>query len=267
MKAHDLFHAGKLDEAIAAQVEEVRGNPTDANRRLFLCELLCFTGDLERADKQLDALGHQDPKALPWVAAFRHLIRAEQARQDFYASGRLPEFLGRPEGSTRLQVEASIRVREGSTAEAGEILERAEAERVKPSGTCNDVAFTDFRDLDDLISGVLEVLTSAGKYYWIPLEMVESIEFREPERARDLIWRPTHLIVRDGPDGEVFLPVLYPGSAASTDPAIRLGRSTDWTGGEGEPVRGIGQRTFLAGEEAVPILEIQSVEFGPRTEA
>jgi type VI secretion system protein ImpE len=89
------------------------------------------------------------------------------------------------------------------------------------------------------------------------------MEFREPVRARDLLWRRTHLIVRDGPDGEVFLPVLYPGAAGEPDERIKLGRMTDWRGGDNAPSRGVGQRIFAVGDLDVPILELKTVTFGP----
>ncbi len=113
MNAHDLFHAGKLQEALAAALDQVRQHPTDTGRRLFLAELLCFSGQLERADNHLDTLGQQDPQTVAGVQAFRQLIRAERARQEFFTEGRLPEFLGQPEEAVRLLLEASIRVREG----------------------------------------------------------------------------------------------------------------------------------------------------------
>ena len=93
MTARELFDAAKLNDAIAAALEDVKKAPTDTGKRGFLAELLCFAGDLERADKQLDALGHQDPQVMVGVSLFRQLIRAEQARQQFYTEGRLPEFL------------------------------------------------------------------------------------------------------------------------------------------------------------------------------
>ena len=50
------------------------------------------------------------------------------------------------------------------------------------AGTCDGRPFEDSRDLDDLTSCVLEVLTSDGSYYWVPIADVESIEFRPPAR-------------------------------------------------------------------------------------
>jgi type VI secretion system protein ImpE len=261
----ELFHAGDLTGAIAAGLEEVRAHPTDSGRRLFLAELLCFGGELERADNQLDALGHNDPQTLPLVSMFRQLIRAEQARQDFFAVGRLPEFLAKPDAAISLLLEASIRARDGALAEAARLLEDAEESRTKLAGTCDGQTFSDFRDLDDQTACVFEVLTTKGSYYWVSMAQVESIEFQQPARSRDILWRRTQLVVRDGPDGEVFIPVLYPGTTGFADDLLRVGRKTDWRGGDGAPVRGAGQRSFLVGDESQSILELKSITFEPRT--
>ena len=263
MNTNELFHAGHLREAVAAAIDGVRQKPTDVGRRLLLAELLCFTGDLERADNHLDAIAHDDPQIMVGAQAFRQLIRGEQARQEFFTAGRPPTFLTRPEGAIRLLLEASIDVREGATQKAAQILEQVEDQRAKVAGTCNGQPFQNFRDLDDMTCCLFEVLTAKGEYYWIPIEQVESLEFHEPVRPRDLIWRRTHMIVRDGPDGEVFLPVLYPGAAIENDDLIRLGRSTDWRDGDSGLTRGVGHRTFLVGDDAIPIMELKTVEFEP----
>jgi type VI secretion system protein ImpE len=260
MNARDLFQAGQLREALAAMIAETKQHPTDTGRRGFLCELLCFAGELERVDKHLDAIGTQDPEAMVGVSLFRQLVRAEQARQQFATDGRLPEFLDVPSPTLKLYLEASIRLREGQAQEAAALLGQAEEQRVKVSGTCNGRPFTDLRDLDDLTAPIFEVLTSTGKYYWIPVERVELIEFRPPVRPRDLLWRQAHMVVRGGPDGVVYLPTLYAGSHAEANEALRLGRATEWRGGAGAPVRGVGQRTFLVGEDSCPILEMKDVQ-------
>jgi type VI secretion system protein ImpE len=259
MNARELYEAGQLQEAVAAMNDEVKKNPTDLGRRGFLCELLCFVGNLERADAQLDAIGHQDPQSMPGVSLWRQLIRAEQARQQFYAEGRVPEFLGVPSPTLRQHLEASILLREGKTAEAARLLAMAEAERPKFAGTCDGKPIDDLRDLDDLAAPLFEVLTSTGKYYWVGMDQVELVEFRPPARPRDLLWLRAHMVVRDGPDGEVYLPTLYAGTHADPDEKMRLGRATDWRGGGDAPVRGVGLRTYLVGDADRTILEIKEI--------
>ena len=146
------------------------------------------------------------------VTTFRQILRAEQARRQFYAEGRLPEFLEPPSERLKRHLEASVRLRDGQPGEAVQLLQQAEAERPPVAGVCGGQPFADLRNMDDLLRSFFEVLTTTGKYYWVPMERVESMEFHPPKRPRDLLWRSVHMIVRGGPDGEVFLPALYAGS-------------------------------------------------------
>ena len=261
MTAHELFEAGQLADAQAAAIEEVKKKPTDVGARAFLAELMCMNGELERADKQLDTLSTQIPETAVNVAAFRQLIRAETARREFFTAGRVPEFLHGPSDTMKMHLEASILMREGDKAAAATMLAEAEESRPKCSGECDGEAFDDFRDLDDLLAPVFEVLTSTGKYYWVPFEKVDEVEFHAPEVPRDLIWRRAHMVVQGGPDGEVFIPVTYVDADNSADEALKLGRATDWRGEEGEPITGIGQRTLLVGEEDKPVMTVSSITF------
>src|SRR5262249_60718948 len=99
-------------------------------------------------------------------------------------------------------------------------------------------------------AAVVEVLTSHGKSSGLRVGRVESAEFRPPQRPRDLLWRRVHMVVRDGPDGEVYLPTLYAGTHAAAEDGLRLGRATDWTGGGGAPGGGVGQRAYPVGARA-----------------
>src|SRR5262245_34906932 len=185
----ELFYSGMLQEAVTAATDEVRQRPTDGQARGFLCELLCFAGELERADRQLEALAHQDASSAVGIALFRQVIRAEQARQHLYTEGRLPELLGPPCPRLRLHLEALLLLKEGRTAEAAVLLTRAEQQRPALTGTCDGRPFEGLRDLDDMTASFFEVLTSNGKHYWIPMESVELVEFRRYRRPRDLLWR------------------------------------------------------------------------------
>jgi type VI secretion system protein ImpE len=261
MNATELFQAGKLNDAIVRLQEELKQHPLDAGRRVFLGELLCFAGELERADQQFETVAKMDVKTAMSVLLNRQLIRAEQARRQFFDEGRVPEFLQEPTPALRLQLEASVHWREGDVAKAAQLLAQAEEARPKLKVQLADRSVEDFRDLDDRTASFFEVLTSTGKYYWIPFEHVERVEFVAPQRAGDLLWRRASMSVRGGPDGEVYLPVLYAGSAKNSDDAIRLGRATEWLGEAGEPVQGQGQRVYLAGDEDAALLELTVIEF------
>lgn len=266
MTAREHYKAGQLAEAVTAALAEVKQQPQDAAARSLLCELLCFSGDLERADKQLDTIGQLSPGAMVMVALIRQLIRAETARRQFFQEGRIPEVIDQPSAWLQKHFEASILLREGDAAAGAALLAEAEALRPRVSGSCDGKAFDDWRDLDDLIGASFEVLTSNGKYYWIPADSVESLEFKPIERPIDLLWRRVHMIVRGGPDGEVYLPMIYAGTYQQPTDLLLLGRSTEWTGEEGA-MRGLGLRTVLIGDEDRTLLEIGTVQFGAGDDA
>ncbi|MBB3971800.1 type VI secretion system accessory protein TagJ [Hansschlegelia beijingensis] len=260
MDSHDagaFFRQGRLAEAIAAAASSVQKRPADVAPRLLLAELLLFAGEFKRADDMMAAAEAIEPGAALVVAEFRQLLRAATARRQLFGEGRLPEFLGEPTESQKAALGVVVALRDGDDAGAAAAAEAAERLRPSVSGQANGAAFEDFRDADDLCGGSLEVLTTTGKYFWAPLERVVSMELHPQERPRDLFWRRCTLTVRDGPQGDVYLPALYDGPTA--DDELRLGRRTDWT--DTAPVRGSGQRIFLAGDDGVALGDLRSVEF------
>jgi len=260
-----LLDADQLDEAISVMNGMVRAKPNDIDCRANLVELLCYAGNLERADRLLDAISDLDPSAAVGVALFRQLVRAEQARIQFYNEGRLPEFVSKPDALCELELRAAVLMREGDGKEAAALIEERDSLRPPAPGTADGEAFDDFRDLDDISASHLEVLSSTGKYFWAPISSVIDLKFRPPERRRDLIWRRAGLSLSEGPDGEIFIPAIY--SAKDSAVAHRLGHITDYLGGDDTPVRGLGLRSFLVGEDSRTILELGSVKFAPATGA
>lgn len=259
--ANELYEAGELSRAIEEGLKEVKAKPLDVTSRYRLVLLLCYNGELERADRQLTILSTQNPDAAIGTALLRQLIRAELARDEFHRQGRVPEFMGEPNELMKMHLKASICFREGTLSEAADLLEEAEKHRTEISGNCDGQDFEDLRDLDDLFAPILEALTSTGKYFWIPMSEITSLEFQTPESLADLIWRPMRLTVQNEPPGAVYLPTLYVGSSQDDDESIKLGRATKWLGLEKPPVRGLGLRMFLIGDEAKSILDISEVNF------
>jgi type VI secretion system protein ImpE len=239
-----LLRAGTLDAAVTAATVAVRNAPSDADARILLAELLILVGNPERADLLLDAAGALDPSAAVVVSEFRQLLRAETARRQFRRDGRMPEVVGAPTAEEQTRLAAIVAWRGGGSAAV-----RIDGRR-----------FADFRDADDLCGGSLEVLTTTGKFYWLPISRVESIVFHPPRRPRDLAWRRAEVSVVGGPNGTVYLLALYAGAGAPASDALRLGRETSWT--DTPPVCGSGQRVFLVGDEGLGIADLTELQFG-----
>jgi len=258
MDAKQLFTAGKLREAIDAQIAVVKAKPGDQSSRLFLFELMAFAGEFDRAQRQIDALRYDDIELESGVDSYRKLLASEAVRKRVFKEGLQPKFLGLGDGPPPehmlLRVDAINKLLAGENSAAAELLAEA-AEATPPAvGTLNEKPFELFRDADDLLGPVIEVMAK-GDYYWISLEAIDVIALNPPRFPRDLIWAPGRLETQAGESGEIFLPALYPLTYEHVDDAVKFGRSTDWREIPDGPVLGAGLKTYLIDDDAIPLLD------------
>lgn len=234
MTPQELFKAGKLNEAVGALNEEVRRNPTDVKARTFLFELLCFSGDYGRAERQLDVLAHAGPQSEMGAMVYRGLLSATKAREDIYS-------------------ERSRSASPTDSPSAG-----------TPRGNLNGRPFSGLVDADPRTGPNLEVF-AAGSYVLIPLSLLSSVEISPPRRLRDLLWIPA--VIRTAPAyqnrelGETLLPALTPFAAKHASDTVRLGRETVWEQDEGGALCPVGQKILLVDGEEMPILDVRTLEF------
>jgi type VI secretion system protein ImpE len=272
MNASELYKSGRLTDAIAAQIQEVRSAPLDRGKRFFLFELLTFAGDIDRSRRQLEAINYEEMELAAAHATYCRVVDSEQSRRWLFddldtavAQGLLeedrirPQFLIDPPFHIRLRLDATMNALRSSPEQTKELLGMADQCTPSVSVTLNDKTYQSLRDADDLFGTVLEVMAQ-GSYYWVPLEQVETLAMNPPKYPRDLYWFPARLSIKKGPSGEVFLPALYPRSHVHPDELVRLGRKTEWRGEEGDPVLGTGLRLFAADEEAIPLLEFRELQ-------
>jgi type VI secretion system protein ImpE len=240
MNPQELYRAGHLTDAIKALSAELRENPTDVRRRTFLFELLCFAGEYERADKQLEVLAQAGPQSEMGVLLYRSALFAERQRQDVFERGEFPS-------------------------------KQSDDDSPDRGGTANGKSFSYFADADPRTGAKLEIF-AAGNYLLLPLEHVASIEIPPPKKLRDLIWSPA--AVRTTPAfkgtelGEVLLPVLAPFSWRHPDEAVRLGRMTVWEKPQGSEYQiPFGQKMWMVDDEEISFLELRALEFNPASVA
>jgi type VI secretion system protein ImpE len=229
MNARELYQAGQLSAAVQAVGAELRENPTDTRRRIFLFELLCFAGEYERAEKQLDILSQAGPDATTGTLLYRAAMAGERTRNSLF------EKHDYPSGAAPTPVH----------------------------GKLNGQPFESLEDADPRIGARVE-LFAAGDYVWLPLAQLASIRMESPKRLRDLLWIPA--LVRTGPElqdremGEVLMPALSPFSSRHSDDAVRLGRATVWNENEDGQEIPFGQKMLLVDGQEFPLLEVRTLE-------
>ena len=232
MKARELFAAGKVRETEREITNYLRDHPTDVAQRTFLFELLCFSGDYARAEKQLSVLAEGSADRELGAVLYYAALHAEKLRHELFDKQNFPKD----------QAAASC------------------------PGTLNGKPFQSLRDADPDIGARLEVF-AAGAYLWIPFEHIASLDMAAPQRLRDTLWTPA--FVTTGPAfkgkdiGEVLIPAVYPFSWKHSDEAVWLGRITDWAGDDAGNEYPSGQKMLLVDGEEIPFLEVRSLKFEP----
>jgi type VI secretion system protein ImpE len=258
--AKELLDAGDLRSAIEVLTRQVRSNPSDVRQRTFLFELLCFAGDFDRAERQLDVIGQQSATAELGVQVYRNNIKAERDRGRLFTHGLHPHFLLEAPAYIDLHFAAINRVREGNMAEARSLLDKAEEDRPALAGKLNGKQFLDFRDYNDIVGPSLELIVQ-GSYTWLPFEQMRSIEIAAPKQLRDLMWAPAQIETINGAIGEVFIPALYAGSSDQPNDQVKLGRATEWNDLGGDLYAAAGLRLFLVDDADKALFEAKSIEF------
>jgi len=261
--ARALFEAGRLADAIADLTQSLRARPADAGLRTFLFELLCFQGDLDRAEKQLGVLVNQTGDARLAMAAqgYAHLLNAERTRRQVFHADALPKF-ALPPGDHVERYLMLLRRMSGTAEEVGTLLDAAEEGSPAIAGERNGRPFTSFRDADDRVGPVLEVFHGPD-YLWVPFDQITRLEIGAPGKLRELMWAPARLQLGNDPIGDVVIPALYVDSYQDAQEPVKLGRTTEWQALHDRMVIGAGQRLLLVDGEEVPLFDVGKVSFTP----
>jgi type VI secretion system protein ImpE len=229
MTAKELFDAGDVSAAASTLSARLRDHPTDEGSRTFLFEILCFSGQYDRAEKQLSILSQSSKEAEMGATLYYSALHAEKSRHELFRKEEFPVVAAAP----------------------------------SPPGRLNGKPFESIRDLDPVVGGRLEVF-AAGAYLWIPFLHIASVQMEAPQRLRDTLWAPALVLTGprfEGTDiGEVLIPAIYPFSWKSEDESIWLGRTTEWVADDAGHEYPVGQKVFLVDGEEVPLLSIRSLE-------
>lgn len=256
MTADELLRAGRLDDALKALQDQVRGAPANATLRIFLFQLLAVLGQWGRAQNQLKVVGELDAAALPMVQTYRTALECEALRSDVFAGRLTPVILGEPAEWIAPLIQALKLDADGHAEAAQQLREQAFEAAPAVAGQVNGEGFAWFADADPRLGPVLEVIVN-GRYAWLPMSNLQRLTVEAPTDLRDLVWLPAELTLTNGGTFVALLPSRYPDTVTAGDDAARLARKTDFTD-NGVP---LGQRLFATDSGDTALFELRSLEF------
>ena len=260
MEVSAKFGSGRaLRELIDETQQGIRKEPARMRHRISLFQLMCVTGNWERALTQLNVLKDGDEESASMVKTYTEVIRCENFRAQVFAGTKTPLLIGEPAGWVGKVIEAVRLSAQGHAQHAADL--RAEAFDLAPavSGTLNATPFEWIADADPRLGPLIEAVIN-GKYCWIPFDRLSAIEVEAPVDMRDLVWAAAKLTFTSGGEQVAFIPSRYPGSESSEEDAIRLSRRTEWRDAGAETFLGLGQRILATSEDEVPLLDTRIVK-------
>jgi type VI secretion system protein ImpE len=258
VSAQEALRAGRLDEALTQLKQDVRRQPADARLRIFLFQLLCVSGEWDRALTQLSVAGELDAGALLMVQTYREAVRCEVYRSEVFAGKRTPVSLGEPDPWFASLVQSLAVEAQGDREEAARLRSRAYDAAPAAPGTLNGQPFDWIADGDVRLGPCLELIVG-GRYYWAPLHRLQSIDLEPPSDLRDFVWTPAQLRWANGGETVALIPTRYPGSETAPDPALRLSRRTEWQEQAPDAYFGLGQRVWITDAGETALLDVRTL--------
>jgi type VI secretion system protein ImpE len=261
MTSVELIRGGRLTEALTTLQTEIRQQPADHRLRLFLFQLDCLLGRLDKALTQLQLVASLDAETMLLAQVFRQVIACELLRREVFAGKRTPLIFGQPLEWIGMLVQANALVAERRFAPAAELRARAFETAPATSGKIDERPFEWIGDADSRLGPLLEIMIE-GKYYWVPFFRLAKIQLSKPTDLRDVVWVPARFNWTNGGDVSGFIPVRYPDTENSEDDALRLARKTVWNEVAADCFLGLGQRMLSTDAGEYSLLDCRTIELG-----
>ena len=259
MNAAEQVQSGQLEEGLKSLQAEIRGQPGDVNRRVFLFQLNCVLGRLDQAVTQLQVMASLNAETMLLAQIFRPVITCELLRREVFAGNRSPIIFGQPSDWMGEIIQANNLIAQGNFDAAAKLRAHAFEAAPATSGKINGEPFEWIADADSRLGPMTEAIVE-GKYYWIPFCHIQKIETEKPSDLRDLVWLPVQVTWSNGGATCAHIPVRYPDTESAADDGLRLARKTSWQEKPGETFIGLGQRLLTTDAGEYPLLDCRSIE-------
>ncbi|HZS84166.1 MAG TPA: type VI secretion system accessory protein TagJ [Stellaceae bacterium] len=259
MDAAELLRGGKLEEAVARLLDQIRADPANPKLRIFLFQLSCVTGAWERAKTQLEVAHQMDQGAMLMARVYGGAIACEAARRQAFTGEAAPTIFGDPQPWMAELYEALRLAARGEHGAASALRAKALEAAPPSTGRIDGEAFEWIADADSRLGPMLEAIVN-GRYFWLPFMRLARIDIDAPSDLRDQVWMPVRFTLANSGETVGLIPTRYFGSEASPDPLIRLARKTEWVETAPDSFEGRGQRLLATDAGEFPLMDARSIE-------
>ncbi|WP_404343652.1 type VI secretion system accessory protein TagJ [Pseudoalteromonas mariniglutinosa] len=249
-KVHELIKNGNLSDALNLCATQLQDDPLNFDVRSTYSELLCVNGELDKADKQLDFMVQKNPELAVGAVNLRHLIRAQQARFDFYQGKAVPKLFHDSNELDEAFLAMHIDLLAGDIDKAATMAQKIESLRLDAA---NNNEQAGIRDLDDSLNPYLEVLGTNGEFYLARFDEIESIKIEPIESIIENIWLRVEIVIKEGPSGTAHLPLVYANSETDIE---KLGQVSDWQERDEFLIQGKGMKMLYVNDEAILLSQL-----------
>ncbi|MDA7923853.1 virulence protein SciE type [bacterium] len=271
-KSRQALQNKDLSTCLNELKSEIRSAPTNHEKRVFYFQLLCVFGEWDKALTQLDVCRDLNSSNLSMSQTYEQVLQCEKFRDAVFRGKQTATILGEPPTWVALMQQAVKHAAEDDWTAFTAIQNQAFEQATTTSGkillsptdengeTADEISFNWIADADPRFGPMIECIVN-GRYFWVPLESIQSIEIEKPADLRDLVWTPAQFVWRNKGEAVGFIPTRYPQSEKSVDDHIKIAGKTEWTESNEGTFLGLGMRMFATETNEFSLAEISKVVF------
>lgn len=260
MSENKKLFSGTISGSLENLKEKIRKEPARPELRTYLFQLLCVTGEYERAMTQLNVAADMDDGNKLMAQACGPLLNCEMLREEIFNGRHSPLVFGEPEKWMGLMIQA-LTLDGKKEHEAAKGIRDMAIDLAEPvPGSINGEPFEWLADADSRLGPVLEIIVE-GRYYLAALSNIKKMEISPPSDLRDVVWLPVSIVWKNDGQSVGFIPSRYQGSVEAKEDDILLGKKTLWKEACKDVFFGQGQRMLATERQDYPIMDVREIIF------
>lgn len=252
----------KISNKIDSLIDSIKCNPLNHDLRLELIQYYCIDGRWSSALKSIQQYIKLNPKDSQSKELFQGNINCEIQRQKIILGQQ--KATAYPGLSVEL-VNIQNQILDTYYLEDLDLLQTqflnafSLVDNTFECSAGEQVSTGNFIDTDCRLAFVVEIFTQ-DKYYWVSINDIEKIVFKDTEFLTDLMWRRGELFTKNNKHIPCFFPVRYPlfDSIELTD-SFKYSSATGWSS-VGELSTAIGQKVLSDGDVDISLLDISTLK-------